>query len=502
MKKLFYSFAALAAVVACNQNGEMNPPAERQVTIVAQASETKTVLEGGAVKWEANDAVRVRFDKHDANSVFETFTTADGGETATFAGKLANDVSVTGGYNDVAYAVYPASALTESGVSASLDATVEASASFASGKNLSSAVVDLSDLAGTGTASATFKNAFAIIRYTLDPGVQSLVLTADKPLVGTAAMVFDQEGRLVKSDEFTSSSNTLTINPPTGGFVANETYNVLVFPGEFTTLKAEMTDNDNCTFSKENSNLTFEAAKFYTFNFTNPANFDKTYSFTATGRTFADGETVQVVIAETPSADAVLTYADGKFTGKTTHQNVEDNKAGYAVYPASAYNNGAMSYTLPADGTQPTSTEIWAAPFTLKATSVEFESVKAALSQLTFTVPEGVASVNIASSVALVGEANVAYSNGAFALTGYAGTEINVASASDTYTLYVYPAESASLTVTLTDSSNHTVELDAQTLTFTAGAATTLDLSGEIKFDKNGSFTHEGFETGGEAIEF
>ena len=499
MKKLLFSFAALAAVVACEQANELKPANEREVSIVAQASETKTTLSENAVLWEVNDAIKVRFDKTGAASHFETFTTTGSGTSATFTGTLPNDVSVTGGYAKVAYAVYPADAMTKDGISATLPAEVTASTSFVSEANLSSALVDLSDLAGTGTASATFKNAYSIIRFTLDPGVKTLVLTANAPLVGTAAMVFDEDGRLVKSGEFTESSNTLTVNPPAGGFVANAVYNVLVFPGSFSSLKADMTDTDNCTFSKEVANLTFDAAKFYTFNFTNPANFDKTYSFVATGRTFVDGNQVQVVVPETPSANAVLTYADGKFTGKTTHANYAANKAGYAIYPASAYNNGAMTYSLPADGTQPTSTEIWAAPFSLQAQSAAFTSVKASLAQLSFTVPAGVKSIAIASSKPVVGNASVAWTNGALALSGYEGKNITVASG--TYTLYVYPTSDATLTVTLTDAANQTV-VQNHTLTVEAGEKETLTLDKDLNFDKNGNFTHEGFVSGGNAIEF
>ena len=500
MKKLLFSCAALAALVACNQNGGMNPPTERQVSIVANTAETKTTLSENAVLWEVNDAIKVRFDKTDAASHFETFTTTGSGAAATFTGTLPNDVSVTGGYNDVAYAVYPASAMTEDGISATLPAAVTASTSFASGDNLSSAVVDLSDLAGTGTASATFKNAYSIIRFTLDPEVKTLVLTADAPLVGTAAMVFDGDGRLVKSGEFTSSSETLTINPPAGGFVANAVYNVLVFPGSFSSLKADMTDTDNCTFSKEVEDLTFDAAKFYTFNFTNPANFDKTYSFFATGRTFADNDEVQVVVPETPSADAVLTYADGKFTGKTTHANYDADESGYALYPASAYNSGSISYNLPADGTQPTD-ELYAAPFSLKDESVTFTSVTSSLAQLSFTVPAGVESVKIASDKGIVGTASMTVTDGVLVAGAGDGKEINVTTG--TYTLYVYPVEAATLTVTLTDAADDTVEKE-MTLTVAAGETKTLDLSGDLNFDKNGNFTHEEFTdgNGGDAIEF
>ena len=505
MKRLFLAVAALAALVSCNRGNELVPSQNfRNVSIVAKSAETKTVLQDNAVVWEASDAIKVRFDKTDASaSHFETFTTAQGGAEATFAGTLPNDVSQTGGYNATGYAVYPAAAMAADGtVSFTLpsNVTVDATGTFSASENLSSAKVSLTELVSNGTTSANFLNAFSIIRFTLDPDVKTLMLTANQPLAGAAVMKFDDNGRLVV-DSFTSEGTELTISAPDGGFKENAMYNVLVFPGTFTWLKAQMTDTDDCTFEKTVDNLTFAAANFYKFNFTNPDNFDKTYSFTATGRTFAADDEIQVVVPETPAADAVLKYVDGKFTGKTTHANYEADKPGYALYPASAYNSGNISYTLPADGTQPTG-ELYAAPFSLKDESVTFTSVTSSLAQLSFTVPTGVTSVKIASDKGIVGAAPMTVNNGVLVAGEGNGMEINVTGGTE-YTLYVYPVESANLTVTLTDAADQTVE-KTMTLTVAAGATKTLDLSGDLNFDKNGNFTHEEFVdgNGGNAIEF
>ena len=258
MKRLFLAVAALAALVSCNRGNELVPSQNfRNVSIVAKSAETKTVLQDNAVVWEASDAIKVRFDKTDASaSHFETFTTAQGGATATFAGTLPNDVSETGGYNDTGYAVYPAAAMDDNGtVSFTLpsNVTVDASGTFSASENLSSAKVSLTDLVSDGTTSANFLNAFSIIRFKLDSDVQTLKLTADAPLVGTATMVFNDEGRLVKSGDFTTPSNVLNITAPTGGFDGTTAYNILVFPGSFNTLTAEMTDKDGCTYRKENN---------------------------------------------------------------------------------------------------------------------------------------------------------------------------------------------------------------------------------------------------------
>ena len=505
MKRLFLAVAALAALVSCNRGNELVPSQNfRNVSIVAKSAETKTVLQDNAVVWEESDAIKVRFDKTDKSaSHLETFTTTQGGAEATFAGTLPNDVSGTGGYDATGYAVYPANAMDENGtVSFTLpsNVTVDATGTFSASENLSSAKVSLTELVSNGTTSANFLNAFSIIRFTLDPDVQTLKLTADKPLAGAAVMNFDDYGRLVV-DSFTSEGKELTISAPEGGFKENATYNVLVFPGTSMSLTAAMTDADNCKFEKTVDNLTFAAAKFYEFNFTNPDNFDKLYSFTATGRDFADDDQIQVVVSETPSANAVLTYADNKFSGKTTHANYEADEPGYALYPASAYNSGNISYNLPADGTQPTD-ELYAAPFSLKDESVTFKSVTSSLAQLSFTVPTGVKSVNIASDKGIVGTASMTVTDGVLVAGAGDGKEINVTTG--TYTLYVYPVDAATLTVTLTDAADGTVEKE-MTLTVAAGATKTLDLSGDLNFDKNGNFTHEEFENGNaneEAIVF
>ena len=509
MKRLFLAVAALAALVSCNRGNELVPSQNfRNVSIVAKSAETKTLLQDNAVVWEASDAIKVRFDNTEAEAPayhFETFTTAQGGAEATFAGTLPNDVSETGGYNDTGYAVYPAAAMDDNGtVSFTLpsNVTVDASGTFSASENLSSAKVSLTDLVSDGTTSANFLNAFSIIRFKLDSDVQTLKLTANAPLVGTATMVFDNEGRLVKSGDFTTPSNVLNITAPTGGFDGTTAYNILVFPGSFNTLTAEMTDKDGCTYTKENSGTyNFAAAKFYNFNFTDPSKFDKEYSFTGTGRVFAEGDKIQTVFDDVAS-EVLTADAEGKFTGHTTHGEYEANKTGYAIYPSTSYTESGISYTLPADGTTDIA-DLWSASVSLKATEATFASVTSSLAQLSFTVPTGVKSVKIASDKGIVGTASMTVTDGVLVAGAGDGNTITVTE-EKTYTLYVYPVESANLTVTLTDAADETVE-KTMTLTVAAGATQNLDLSGDLNFDKNGNFTHEGFENGNGnegAIEF
>ena len=516
MKRLFLAVAALAALVSCNRGNELVPSQNfRNVSIVAKSAETKTVLDGDAVKWEANDEIKVRFDKTDVSpstSHFETFTTAQGGATATFAGTLPNDVSQTGGYDATGYAVYPATAMDDNGtVSFTLPYTRNvASGSFPSGQNLSSATVSLNDLNTSGSATATFKNAFAILRFTLDPNIKSVKITASENLAGQASMKFtdvaEDAGRLVV-DNFSDGKNTLTLTPSEGDetFDATKAYNILVYPGTHTALSVEMVDKDGCVYTKEISgNYSFAAANYYTFNF-NYA-FVKVYSFAAAGRTFNANEEIAVVYNDATAVvqEAIAEYVDEKFTVNQIAAVAHgEDITGYAVYPATAYdsNNDKITYTLSAEGPL---TELYSAK--LGDETVTFNSVESALAKVTFTAPAGVKSVTITSDMGLVGEAVMTVNDEGKLVADEGSIKTVTVSTPDSkeYTINVYPVSGADLTVTLIDAANDTVEKE-MTLTVAAGATQNLDLSGDLNFDKNGTFKHEGFVDGNgndEAIVF
>lgn len=501
MKKFIFSLTVLAALVSCKQEKIDTPSLFREVKIMASTAETKTQLNENAVVWEKNDAISLRFE-NDAAYYVTSFTTEGTGSSAAFKGQLPNTVSVAAGYEPTGYAVYPAAAMKNDGtVTFTVDANPTAGTSFAAGDNLSSAKVSLADLDDKGSTSADFLNALSIIRFTVDPDVTSLKLTSDKSLAGTAVLTFDKDGRLAVSSR-TDEGKTLTVAAPDGGFAEGTTYNVLVYPGTFGTITAEMTDKDGCTYSKTNSNITFAASKFYTFSFQNPDNFDKVYWFAASGRNFAANDEVQVVVDG--YVNETLTYAGNKFTGKTTHAAYVADPKGYVLYPADAYNAGNISCTLPADGTK-VATELWAAPFSLQDEAVTFASVTAALGTLNFIVPDGVASVEIVSDKGIVGTADMTVnaSDGTFTAAGADGNEITVTGGTS-YEFYVYPVTGAALTVTLTDGAGQTVEKNLD-LTVSAGGSATLDLSGNLNFDKNGTFDNEGFTDGlgsGNKIEF
>ena len=506
MKKLLFSFAALAALVACNQNGGMNPPTERQVSIVANTAETKTTLSGNAVSWDAADVIKVHFaaaEDQDVEAVQQTFTTAEGGAEATFTGKLHNDVSPTGGYAETGYAVYPATAMDENGaVLYTLPAavTVDNTGSFQGVENLSSAEIDLSELVNDGTTTANFLNAFSIIRFNLDANVASLKLTASNPIVGTATMAFGEGGRLVKSGELTEPSAFVTVAPASEQTFNNSiAYNVLVFPGSYTSFTAEMTDVDGCTYTKTvEGSYTFAAAKFYSFNF--QTQFERTYTFSVEGIEVTEGAQIQPVVGSTP-LDVVTAAQDLSFTGNTTHDAWTANTAGYAIYPADRYNAGNLTFTIPADGSAVTDA-LYSAKFSLKTSELTFTPATDALAKLQFTVPAGVTAVSITSDKGFVGTAPMTVDANGKLVAGTAdGKTITLESVEpQPYTLDIFPVSGANLTVTLTTVGGATSQT-FQAQSVDAGGTMDLTINSDIDLNMGGDFTHENFTEGGETIQ-
>lgn len=512
MKKLIICFAALATLLACNEKKVMQPSLTRQVSIVASSVDTKTTLSDNSVVWEANDAVSVWFSGEEvADHVANFKATSAGNVRATFTSTLPNNVTVAGGYDETAYAVYPAASMANDGtVTFTLPDEQEATetGSFASGLNLASAVVSLADLDEKGTTDASFKNAFSIIRFTVDEGMANIAITAEgAPLVGSAPMNFvtegDDAGRLTVGTPVTSS-NTVTLVPVDGqeAFTADKQYNFLVYPGTFSKLNVTLTDTDGCVYDRslEAGTYTFAPSKFYTFNFN--TTYVKKYTFTATGRTFRQDETIATVFSDDTKVvheDVLTADAELKFTGKLPKTVVYgQNITGFAIWPSEAYAPGTdqVTYSLPADGTE-TINDLYSAALAATSTEVAFSSVESALAKIQFTVPAGVTSVKIASDKPLVGNAAMTVDADGKLVAGTGdASEINVASAqAKTYTLYVYPVAGAKFTVTLSNGTD-TDSKDFADITVAAGATHVIDLSG-FEFDKTGGFENEDFTEGG-----
>lgn len=514
MKKyLFISFAALAAMVSCEQeNGPVQgtEPEEgrREVTIVADASETKTTLSQDAVLWENGDAVRLLFTPEagtDLQVHTEEFTTATPGATATFTGSIPNNVKYASdgsAYSDDLYMVYPSTAMDENTGEVTFELKAEQSVapgSFPSGLNLSSARVSFEDLETKGTANATFLNAFSIIRFTLPADVKALKITGTGNLAGEAELGFDSNARL-GAETFVSGSKSVTLTPSEGtAFAEGETYNILVYPGNHSAITVDLTDTDNCTYSKTvTKNFDFEAAMYYTFNFN--TDFGKDFNFTVTGVSITDDEIVKAVFTDDQADYAFdVVVNDNAFSVRLPHEVTATT--GYAVYPASAYSEGEVNYSLTATEAAPA---LYTAALDCASTSAAFNSVTAALSTMKFTVPAGVSSVTLTSTVGFAG--NTVMTVGADGkMTAGAGDVTTVTldpATAGEVVLNVYPFSNATITLTLKDAANavNTQTFAAQSVA--AGAELTLEVEQNIEFEKGGSFENEGFNNGGDTIEF
>ncbi len=270
---------------SCNRDeAGLNPPEQQYgtVTITADAARTKTVLDGGAVKWEDGDEIALRFTHDTKDAVVGKFATsieAGSAASADFIGTVALDVlREEGGYHDAAYAVYPHSALTAGGVEFALPASQQAcgNGAFAAGLNLASAPISLADIRDDGKASGKFLNALSILRFSVTgDDVTSVTLTGSAPLAGSAPLIFNNEdGRLVIdtgaawADSDKEMSVTLTPADGSDCFAEGTVYNLLIWPGTHSSLTATLNFKEFGAFEKsKTADFTFEPSKFYTLDF-------------------------------------------------------------------------------------------------------------------------------------------------------------------------------------------------------------------------------------------
>ena len=269
---------------SCNKDeAGLNPPEQKYgtVTITADAARTKTVLDGGAVKWEDGDEIALRFTHGTKETMVGKFATsieAGSAASADFTGTVALDVlREDGGYDDAVHAVYPYDALTGEGVVFALPASQQArdNGAFAEGLNLASAALSLDDIRDDGKASGTFLNALSILRFSVTGNdVTSVTLTGTAPLAGTAPVVFSDGGRLVIDADAdwadTEKEMSVTLTPADGSecFAEGTVYNLLVWPGTHGSLTATLNFKEYGAFDKTSAaDFTFEPSKYYTLDF-------------------------------------------------------------------------------------------------------------------------------------------------------------------------------------------------------------------------------------------
>ena len=282
MKKIVLIFAALAAMISCNEADHVLTPQSPEITITA--GHTKTVIGNDAsVSWDGNEEITVLFTKGKSDFHAEKFENLnEAGATAKFVGRITAGVNTSKGWDDAAYCIYPSESVNDNGkVVHSLPAMQYAHASvpgsFESGLNLSYAGVSLSKLEEKHQGDVIFKNALTTLRLT--PGsddITSITVNGSAPLTGAAPMVFDGDGKLVVDVEAQwAGSKTVVLKPAAGSgcFAKGVTYNILVYPGTHETFSVTLNYKEFGDYTRSlNKAPTLKASEYYVLGFNSDSN--------------------------------------------------------------------------------------------------------------------------------------------------------------------------------------------------------------------------------------
>lgn len=277
MKKLFLSFAALAAIVSCVEEKGLEPQQPvpgNQLTIKAvTAPATKTVLgdelpaEGISVLWEEDDAITVLLKDGSSGTAYKEFTAAQvDGTNADFIGEFtAADLEYFDTENvTAAYAVYPSASVSEGVITHTL--SEEQNGEITSGMNLAYAALDADEVLNGTATSASFNNALALIQITVPADVMYVSLSTGvtgDALVGEATYTYSDG---VLTPNISISRKTVTLKDGDAE-LAPGTYSLLVFPStKNNTLTLKMEGTDGAVYEKSLNDIKLMASQCYTIN--------------------------------------------------------------------------------------------------------------------------------------------------------------------------------------------------------------------------------------------
>ena len=295
MKKIIrlslYMAAVIFATSCLKEVGGDDPQqpqeAAREVTLNALALKTaigdNTDLGKLPIVWEGGDMIAMAFE-HSTNgnrAVAELISDIEEGcteKSSKFKGQIDDEV-FRGDYNEVGFAVYPSTAVSEAGeIDFTLPPvqTAREDGSFGKGINLLSTAVNLSQL-GTPDYGVTFHNALSFLRFKFTSDVKSVTFEGTSPFTGKAPLKFDMsetgDGRLLIDTDAEwkdeDKNNTFTLKPADGKetFDKGVIYNVLVWPGDHTqlTMTLDVEGYKECVkVSSPTKPIKLEASKFYT----------------------------------------------------------------------------------------------------------------------------------------------------------------------------------------------------------------------------------------------
>ena len=284
MKKLFISFAALAALFSCVKEAPVTDetPAANEsiVTIEAVASKSKTQLvDGTNVQWTPGDKIKMCFDVKTwvSNNVWTGVEFQNNGESVSESAFFTGSVDVNN-VQDYGFVVYPTTFKFDSRTTGSNDANYTTTIShvlpsaqpaventFASDLNLSYAPVTkkqvTNNISYKNPIEVTFKNMCALIKVNLPAEnynvKEILVESASKGLTGEYSMLWEATStkQTLKLNSFKSEVKEVAIaNEDGSNLTPGASYYAVVWPGQHNGLTFTFTDENGLVCVKNLNN--------------------------------------------------------------------------------------------------------------------------------------------------------------------------------------------------------------------------------------------------------
>ena len=268
-KRVFVAMSALLGLAACNAveidktTLENIPTDKQEVIITATATpNTKTVLDDDylTVLWKPSEEIKI-FSAGES-SKFTSLNT-EAGTVVQFRGMISviTGISEGVGYDSNIYGLYPYDddATLSNGVITTTLPSTQTAVADSFGDDL------FITIGKSQTLSMGFYNVCSGLRFSFsESGYTSLTLSSNngEALAGTFSVGFDNNGKPA-IQSVSSPATSITVNAPSGGFVANTWYYVICLPGTYTGGITLSATNGSGTGTYEiTSSLTFERSRF------------------------------------------------------------------------------------------------------------------------------------------------------------------------------------------------------------------------------------------------
>lgn len=296
MKKVFISFAAIAALISCVKETPVTDetPAveEAIVTIEAVASKSKTQLvDGTDVQWTPGDKIKMCFDVKTwvSNNVWTGVEFTNNGESVSESAFFTGSVDVNN-VQDYGFVVYPTTFKFDSRTYGSSDANYTTTIShvlpsvqpaventFASDLNLSYAPVTKKEVSANISdktpIKVTFKNMCALIKVNLPAenyNIKEIQVESANGLTGEYSMLWEATStkQTLKLNSFKSEVKEVALaNEDGSNLTPGASYYAVVWPGQHNGLTFTFTDENGLVCVKNlNKTVNCEVGKITEIN--------------------------------------------------------------------------------------------------------------------------------------------------------------------------------------------------------------------------------------------